>query len=92
MSDVMTLEQTAEYLHLHPATLRDKARKGQIPAAKVGREWRFSHAQVLEWVERGGEMPQELEDWALTELVKERRARDTGRRVPWKEAKARLGI
>lgn len=92
MSDVMTLEQTAEYLHLHPVTLRDKARKGEIPAAKIGREWRFSRAQVLAWVERGGDMPQELEDWALTELVKERRAQDDGRRIPWAEAKARLGI
>lgn len=92
MSDVMTLEQTAEYLHLHAATLRSKARKGEIPAAKVGREWRFSRAQVLAWVERGGDMPQELEDWALTELVKERRARDADHRVPWKEVKARLGV
>jgi excisionase family DNA binding protein len=92
MSDVMTLEQTAEYLHLHPVTLRNKARKGEIPAAKVGREWRFSRAQVLAWIEHGGDLPEELEDWALTELVKERMASDDGRRIPWAEVKARLGL
>jgi excisionase family DNA binding protein len=92
MSDIMTLGQTAEYLHLHPVTLRNKARKGEIPASKLGRQWRFSKAQLLAWIEKGGELPQELEDWALMELVKERRATDTGKRIPLSEIKARLGL
>ncbi|NPV46021.1 MAG: helix-turn-helix domain-containing protein [Armatimonadetes bacterium] len=92
MSDIMTLQQTAEYLHLHPVTLRNKARNGEIPASKVGRQWRFSRAQLLAWIENGGDLPQELEDWALLELVQERRVADTGKRVPWEDIKARLGL
>ena len=92
MAQVMTVDEAARFLRIHPETLREKARKGEIPAAKVGREWRFSQEQVLAWIEHGGDIPQEFEDWAFMELVKERRARDDGRRIPWEEAKARLGL
>jgi excisionase family DNA binding protein len=75
MSDIMTLQQTAEYLHLHPVTLRNKARKGEIPASKLGRQWRFSRAQLLAWIEQGAELPQESEDWALAQIAQERLSR-----------------
>jgi excisionase family DNA binding protein len=35
--DTITLEQAAEFLHMHVVTLRNKARLGEIPAAKVGK-------------------------------------------------------
>jgi excisionase family DNA binding protein len=85
MSDIMTVEQTADYLHLHPETLRAKARRGQIPAAKVGRQWRFSKVQLLAWIEQGAELPRELEDWALVQIAEERLT-DPAREVrPWDE-------
>lgn len=46
----MTLEQTAHYLHLHPVTLRNKARRGEIPATKLGRQWRFVKEQLDRWL------------------------------------------
>jgi excisionase family DNA binding protein len=37
---IMTVDQVAEYLKLHPLTIRHLAREGEIPAFKVGRQWR----------------------------------------------------
>ena len=37
-----TVEEVAEYLRLDPETVRAKARKGELPAYKVGKRiWRF---------------------------------------------------
>ena len=33
------LEEAAVFLHVHPETLRQSARAGRIPGAKVGRAW-----------------------------------------------------
>jgi len=54
--------------------------------------WRYSRAHLLALIERGEDLPEEVEDWALIELVKERRAKDDGRRIPWPKVKARLGL
>ncbi len=91
MSDVMTLQETAEYLRLHPVTLRSKARKGQIPASKIGRQWRFSRAQLLAWIEQGAELSTEMEDWALAEIAAERLSNPKRRERPFEEFLAELG-
>ena len=36
MPDVLTLTQAAEYLQLHPETVRRLSREGILPGAKVG--------------------------------------------------------
>lgn len=54
--EVLTVEQAAEFLGFSPYTVREKARLGEIPGRKVGREWRFSREQLLEWI-REGETP-----------------------------------
>ena len=40
---IMTVEEVAKYLHLHPLTVRRLAGDGEIPAFKVGleAEWRL---------------------------------------------------
>lgn len=48
--DVLTLEQAAELLQVSQNTLRKLIQEGQIPARKVGREWRFSRQVLLDWV------------------------------------------
>ncbi len=40
-SKVMTAEEVAEWLGMHPETIRRAARAGRIPARKFGGEWRF---------------------------------------------------
>ena len=51
--DVLNVEETAEFLGFNPYTIREKARLGEIPGRKIGREWRFSRRQLLEWLEEG---------------------------------------
>jgi len=53
--DVMTTDQAAEFLQTSRDTLLRKARAGQIPAAKLGREWRFSRADLDAWLQAGGD-------------------------------------
>ncbi len=51
--DVLTAEDAAEFLHFNPVTIRLKARSGEIPGRKIGKEWRFSRRVLLEWLEEG---------------------------------------
>lgn len=50
-SDIMTLKGTAKYLGLHAMTLYTLARKGKVPAVKLGGQWRFKKATLDEWLE-----------------------------------------
>lgn len=52
--ETMTVKHLSEYLHLSPYTIREKARKGIIPAAKTGRQWRFRKPLIDAWLTEGG--------------------------------------
>ena len=42
-----TVEEVAEYLRLQPETVQAKARKGELPAYKMGKRiWRFDIAEI----------------------------------------------
>jgi excisionase family DNA binding protein len=47
--DIMTLEEVAEYLKLKPQTIYTWAQEKAIPAAKIGKEWRFKKTIIDEW-------------------------------------------
>jgi excisionase family DNA binding protein len=49
-SDIMTLEEVATYLKLKPQTLYTWAQERKIPAAKLGKEWRFKKSIIDEWI------------------------------------------
>lgn len=49
--DVLELEGAAEYLKLSPQTVLKLAKEGAIPAARLGRQWRFSRRKLLESIE-----------------------------------------
>lgn len=57
MSDVnerwASLEETAEYLGVTKDTIRNWIKKGNIPAHKIGRLWKFKFSEIDEWVESG---------------------------------------
>jgi excisionase family DNA binding protein len=36
-----TVEDVADYLKLQPETIRSMARRGELPALKIGKVWRF---------------------------------------------------
>jgi excisionase family DNA binding protein len=47
-TQLWTVEEVAEYLRLQPETVRAKARKGEIPAVKVGKRiWRFDIKEIV---------------------------------------------
>jgi len=48
-NDIMTLEEVASYLRLKPQTIYAWAQRGKIPAAKLGKEWRFRKSIIDEW-------------------------------------------
>ncbi len=51
--EVLSAEEAAEFLGFRVYTIREKARAGEIPGRKVGKEWRFSRRRLLEWLEEG---------------------------------------
>ena len=48
-TDIMTLEEVAAYLKVKPQTIYIWAQEKKIPAAKLGKEWRFKKSIIDEW-------------------------------------------
>jgi excisionase family DNA binding protein len=48
-----SVEEVAEHLQVHKDTIRLWIKKGDIPARKVGRLWRFKISEIDEWVQSG---------------------------------------
>jgi excisionase family DNA binding protein len=46
---IMTLEEVAEYLRVKPQTIYTWAQEKKIPAAKLGKEWRFRKSMIDKW-------------------------------------------
>ena len=49
-SDILTLEELHGYLKIPKPTLYALAQNGRIPAAKVGKHWRFRRTDIDEWL------------------------------------------
>jgi len=47
--DVMNVKQAAEFLGAHIETVRRMARKRELPAYKMGKDWRFRRETLLNW-------------------------------------------
>jgi excisionase family DNA binding protein len=59
METVLTLEEVAQFLRVHPSTVYRLLKKKQIPAFKLGSDWRFSLESIEKWV-KGRELEGEL--------------------------------
>jgi len=51
-SPLLTTEVVSRWLGLAPRTLRLWAESGDVPAFKVGHQWRFRRDEVCRWLER----------------------------------------
>ena len=51
-NDIMTLEEVAAYLKLKPQTIYTWAQDKKIPAAKIGKEWRFKKTVIDAWFDQ----------------------------------------
>ena len=50
----INVEDAAEYLGVKPATIREWIRKKQdMPAHKVGKQWKFRCSELDEWIQSG---------------------------------------
>jgi len=49
--DILDSHAAARYLGAHVETIRRLARRGGIPAFKIGKDWRFSRTQLREWMQ-----------------------------------------
>ncbi len=50
-SSVLTPEQAAAELQLHPNTVYKLLAEGSLPGRKVGSSWRIPRARLMEWLE-----------------------------------------
>ncbi len=48
---VLTAKEAAQLLSVHVETIRRLARAGDIPAFKVGKDWRFRREVLLRWAD-----------------------------------------
>jgi excisionase family DNA binding protein len=46
---ILTIGDAAEYLKVHPSTIYRLLKKKQLPAFKVGRDWRFKREEIDRW-------------------------------------------
>lgn len=53
---VLTAEEVAKYLRIHPYTVKRLARTGKLPGFKVGGQWRFN----LEAIRKLQEVPKRI--------------------------------
>jgi excisionase family DNA binding protein len=49
--DVMTANELAVKLLVHPVTIRLQAAAGRIPGKRIGNRWRFSRKRIERWLE-----------------------------------------
>ena len=47
MDGIMSVKDLATYLKIKESTVRTFAKRGDLPAIKVGRHWRFKIDQIL---------------------------------------------
>jgi excisionase family DNA binding protein len=48
--ELLTAKEACEYLKVAPRTLYRHIREHQIPALKLGREWRFIKSELDKWL------------------------------------------
>jgi len=44
--EIMNLGEASRYLRIKPRTLYSLAARGEVPAAKIGGQWRFRRSQL----------------------------------------------
>jgi len=49
---MLTTEQVSKWLGIAPRTLCTWAELGEIPAVKVGRQWRFRRSEIILWLQQ----------------------------------------
>ena len=59
-SSVLTVQEVSSYLRVHSSTIYRMLKKNQLPAFRVGSDWRFTVEAIDKWraaVESGAPLP-----------------------------------
>ena len=48
----MTTDEVLDYLKVNPRTIYRLIHRGDLPAVRVGRQWRFRQSDVDAWLDR----------------------------------------
>jgi excisionase family DNA binding protein len=48
-SKVLTVQEVSAYLRVHPSTIYRMLKKNQLPAFRVGSDWRFTVEAIDRW-------------------------------------------
>jgi excisionase family DNA binding protein len=48
-SKVLTVREVSDYLRVHPSTIYRLLRQRQLPAFRVGSDWRFNVEAIDQW-------------------------------------------
>ncbi len=54
--EAMNLDEVADLLRVSNQTVYNLVKRGELPATKIGREWRFSRERVLSIINQGGQV------------------------------------
>ena len=46
---VLTVKEVADYLHVHQSTIYRMLKRSQLPAFRVGSDWRFNVEAIDRW-------------------------------------------
>lgn len=61
-SEIMTLREVAEYLACHPVTIYRLAQSREIPAFRLGGNWRFKRSEIGQWIAQRQRRPRRFDD------------------------------
>lgn len=50
VTQLLNIEEVAEWLRIPKSTLYKLCSDGEIPAAKIGKHWRFNQSLVFDWL------------------------------------------
>jgi len=48
--ETLNLKEAAGLLRIHPVTLQEKAKTGEIPGAKIGKRWVFIQIDLIDYI------------------------------------------
>ena len=52
MSAFLTTEEVLGCLKVNPRTIYRLIKSGELPAVRIGRQWRFRRSDLDEWIDR----------------------------------------
>ena len=52
MSAFLTTEEVLGCLKVNPRTIYRLIKSGELPAVRIGRQWRFRRADLDDWIDR----------------------------------------